>query len=344
MNNQFPIAEDVSTSSHKFVLPKRNGDQATAPAVPPKRPSEHSFSFDEEVPPQSTLPSQPPKMINAATGVQAVAVTAQRFAEEKPTLERDPNFISVELPSGFHFYPFKEISLGSIRVKHQGKFARAAAEQSARITCETVSSLIGENTISAFDLTIPDFYWVLYYLRLNNFSKNQMTHRAVCNSPAHVMAVRAGEKDKETLVTVDIVSKSRIKETQLDIGKLEAFIAQADLEEFTSKGYMLTAPRMRDALELEEKWAGKENFEENEFLADLASCVCPIDGSRVSLEERMKFVGELSPDASDILDDFRDIVQSYGVEEKISTRCKDCNAVIETELSITAFDFLRQHK
>lgn len=289
------------------------------------------------------LPSKPrPSTPTSAVKMPQVSISLgenETVRAPLPSVERDPDYTSVELPSQFHFYNFKELAIGSIRVKHQAKFARAAKEQSTRITVETISSLLGDG-ISAMDLTIPDFFWVMYWLRMNNFSKSPLTHRAVCRDTEHNAAVERGEKKKDSLVTLDIVSKSKIKETFLDVAAITAFQNTADLHEFLKGGYTLSAPLIRDTIELEDKWADREDFQEIEFMADAASCIRSTNGELVSLEKRIEFVGNLTPDALNTLNEFRVLVQTYGVEEKISTKCKDCNAVIENEISITAFDFL----
>lgn len=334
MNNQTTPADEISSTSQSFPLPNRGQPRVM---VPGKRPPALAFSLDEDAP----TANPPPPDIEKPIHVLPVEQVKRSQTTILSDAERNADLVSVELPSQFFFYPFKDISVGSIRIKHQAKFARAAKEESTLITCETVSSLLGDG-ISALDLTIPDFFWILYWLRLNNFAKNPLTHKAVCSNPAHVLAVRNGEKPADSLVTIDIVNKSSIKETKLDVEKLQKFLDEADVSELTAGGFCLSAPTMRDTVELEDKWLGRDGFDEKEFLADMASCIRRLDGTlpHASLEERMEFIGELSPDSAEVLSTFREIVQSYGVEEKIATRCKGCNAVVETEISITAFDFL----
>lgn len=340
MTNQNPSAEDISPSSHTMPLPSRAGQERKFVAPQGKRPAQ-AFSFNDEEP---EAPAASPRITPLHTEpirqpVQQPRVAPQIQPSPRSAGEKSPVMTSVELPSQFFFYPFKEIAVGNVRIAHQAKFARAAAEESTQITCEAVSSLLSDD-ISALDLTIPDFFWILYWLRLNNYSKNKMTYKAVCSNRDHLTKVENGELPAESLVTTDIVNKTDLKETQLDIEKLQAFLDTADVSELTEGGYVLSAPTMRDTIELEDKWLGKDGFSENEYLADLASCIRPENGERVSLEDRMAFIGNLSPDSNDMLAGFRDLVQSYGVEEKISTKCKGCGAVVETEVSITAYDFL----
>lgn len=301
-----PSAEVVSTTSMPF---KRSAPTTTS------RP--RGVSLDDDVP-VADVPGTPRQLVAAET---------------------DPNMISVELPSGFYFYPFKELSVAPIRIKHQAKFARANRERSTRITVECITSLLGDG-ISAMDLTIPDFYWLLYWLRLNNYSKSPLTHRAQCTDPQHVLDVAEGRKDRASLFTISIVNQTNLKEKFLDQDAVSKFLATADVEEFESAGYVLSSPRMRDTVEVEEKWVNRDDFDELEYVADAAACLMARDGTHVSLEDRVAFLNELSPDAMATLTKFRGLVQNYGVEESLTTKCKDCNAVIETEISITAFDFL----
>ena len=321
-NNPFPLKPRT-----QVTVPNPNAKRPPAPSA--------SVSLIEDADESAQPQPSPVPTVQAPQAGGSPQVPPQK----KSISESDPNFTGVELPSGFQFYPFKELSLGTVKVKHQAKFARAAKERSTRLTVECVSSLLGDD-VSAMDLTIPDFFWVLYWLRLNNFSKTAMTHRAVCSNPDHLHDVNTGVKTRESLITVDIINKSKIKETTLDTNKVSAFLKDTDLSEFTDLGFTLTAPRMRDTIEMEDKWLGTPEFDDIEFMADAASCLTSTTGQPVSLEDRINVVGELTPDALTVLTEFRELAQSYGVEESLTTRCKDCNAVIETEISITAFDFL----
>ena len=324
----------------QVTIPGRTPRPQDAQPAAPSRPASVNLSDDDEdesvpAPVAAPVPPVPPVPVVQAAPMTTATITSAKTSQ----VDSDPDFVSVELPSKFRFYEFKEVSLRGIRVKHQAKFARSANEESTRLSVEAVSSLMGDN-VSAMDLTIPDFFWVLYWLRLNNFSKTPMSHRAVCSNPQHVRDVAEGKKDKETLVTVDIIHRTRMEELDLDVVKLEELLRSPDLQELQDKGYQLTAPTMRDSIELEENYSEEPNYKEIEFIAEAAACITPIEGGLQTLEQRMKVIEELMPDTMKVIGAFRELTEEYGVQESVSTKCKECGAVVKTKVSITAYDFL----
>ena len=237
------------------------------------------------------------------------------------------------------FYPFKTLSVTSIKGKHQAKFSSAAKRKDTRLTVEAITSLMGGD-ISAADLTVPDFFYVMYWLRLNGAGSSPMKIRASCSSPDHVLAVAEGSKPVDSLYTVDIINSTKLDQSEISSDEVLAFLARSEVQELRDLGFNLTAPRMADSIELEEKWLDKPNYDEVEFLAELAGSISPIEGPPLTLEERIKLVGEFEMPLLLLLKDWQEVVQSYGVEESVSLKCKECGAKIETEISISASDFL----
>jgi hypothetical protein len=317
---------DVIVSQAKFSFPTRQ--QRPAVTV--------DFSDDPEPYPQDVQAGSRPTPPAA-------------FVAKKPIAGTDADLLSVPLPSGFRFYPFKTLSIRGVRGKHQAKFAQAYRSDSTRIVVETVSSLVAED-IDAADLTVQDFFFVLYQLRLNCMgNKVPMIVRSMCSDPEHVLAVTEGKLPKETLRNETHVVNSSLKSTDLDQEALDLFLESPDCIELKTTlselGFDLAAPTMRTSIELEEEFVGKPGLETAEFFADLAGCLQATRNSEdgqlpPNLAARIKIVEELS--ASDIhtLRSWVDLMQSYGVEETVKTLCKGCRAEIETEVSVSAHSFL----
>jgi hypothetical protein len=305
-------SEEVSRVT--YPLPSRN--KAASTTSPPKKSIPTITLADED-------------FEESPDPIQKKAVTQA---------ETDPNYISVDLPSKFYFYGgLKTLSVSPVKGSHQAKFHRAAKLESTKLAVEAVTSLLGDNVPAEY-LTTPDFFWLLYYLRVNFYPENSLTYRAICMNPTHLSQVQAGEKTQESLVTVAIVKKSELKESLLSKESI-SIMESVDQSAFNALGYKLTAPRMKDSIELEEL-VDLPDFQEIEFLADYAGCLARLDGEWVPLTKRIETVRELTTFQIKDLETYLTAATNYGVEETVSTRCKECGAVVETEVSITAHDFL----
>lgn len=303
----------------------------------PQKISESSFSFPAN--------RQRPKVQATEESVEPlnkVPAPIQRAPEPPPPQtqsQRDPLYFFLPLPSNFVFYPFKELSAAHIRGKHQAKFSVAAKQSSTRLTVEAITSLLGDG-VNAADLTIPDFYAVMYWLRLNCYGKATLPIVARCSDPEHVLAVAENKKTVKSLENMELISKTNLKETLLDTKKVLDFLDKEEVKEFTAEtGLILTAPRMFDSIEIEERWLERPDYSEIEFLADYAGAIRSIERD-LSLEERIDTVGNLEARHIAILSDWQELVTSYGVEESTSLKCKECGAGIEVDISISAHDFL----
>jgi len=301
-----------------------------------QRVSKVSVSFDDDSlanPSRASTPTIPADQ-QKPVGYGDVGLHKRSIFEEHPEL------IRLDLPSRFEFYPFKELGAFPIRGKHQAKFSLAAKTRSTRLVVETVSSLLSGG-VSAMDLTIPDYYWVQYKLRLECFGKVPLHARAVCSNPDHALQVLENKKPRESLINMEIVNSTTLREELLDTEKLHAFQASTDLSFLTSKGLRLVVPRMRDSVELEEQYGSSDAYEEIEYLADYAACIQSLDSEKpLSLDARITVVGELGPDELSVLNTFQELIQSYGVDEQFTSKCKECGGEIKTSVSISPRDFL----
>ncbi len=248
----------------------------------------------------------------------------------------EPVALSVALPSKFAFYEFKDLFVHPIRAFHLAKFARAHAERSMRITAEVVSSLLTttdpryQGKPLAHMLTLPDFYFVLYFLRMNNYNKTQFTHTDWCNNPEHVKKVTSGELDRSTLRITEHVTSSKLHNRELEEIPVP--------DETIMKGIKLRPCTVQDSIE----WLEHPDIDQPEvqFLGELAM---HIDGTGLadpSFRGRMELVQNLEPDQIQLINDYNKAMMQYGIEEKIKIRCKECGASMETTVNIDAHSFL----
>ena len=298
--------EQLSSGVEEYTIPRR-------PDAPPS-PIPTGHFPTAPVAPRQAARQEPPKVL------------------AKTEAELNPDLIPVVLPSQFFFYSFKDMALSKIRGRHQAKLNAAAAKNSLRSTVEVVSSLSNR---SAFGLTIPDFYWCLYWLRINSYMKQQLTHVARCRNKDHLLAVAKGEKEDKTLETIVFISGTSLEERPLDVDKLNAYVIPEELSEIPL--YTATIMDMVEVLESE----GRPDWEEFTWLAEIASYLGHQDdkGQRLSLEKRVEIAADFSADQIKAVRDYSEIVNDYGVKEKITTQCGDCGAMIESEVSITADTF-----
>jgi hypothetical protein len=259
----------------------------------------------------------------------------------------NPKVVSVQLPSKFYFYDFKTLTVSPLLGYHQAKFARAAAEKNHRHMAEAVSTLLHTADglpVSTLDLTIPDYYWLLYWLRINHYTRSPLTHVGFCNNPDHLKKIKSGELKPETLKTIVTINRTTLTENEFDYGPVAEFVAQNG-SALESTPFAFHPATVRDLLELEDIVDTSPDItREIDYLADIASYL-KYNGEdasqvQVSLKDRIELVQSLTVDELETVCDYRDHVQDYGVIEQVKFTCKECGAAVENEISIAAHSFL----
>lgn len=306
---------------------------------------ESSASFKlppKKVPGAPSTNNQPQARRPAVIATQLDEVDSLVLPDSKKPVEQlDPKYLSADLPSNFYFYDFDTLGVGPVLGFHQAKFARAAKEKRTRYMVDAVSTLLPEG-ISAWDLTIPDFYWLLYWIRMTYYTKVQLIHTAVCTNHKHIHKVKTGELPKESLVSVHTLSKSILNETVFDPKPLEDFLEIADLSFLEGTPFALAPSCIVDIVDIEENLLEHENYPEIEYLVDYAGYLQNKDTStpRLSMQARCEFVESLTAENLHVIEQFRTLVSAYGVEESIRFTCPECRAESETKISISAHSFL----
>lgn len=295
----------------------------------PETPQVESYTIR----PRPDAPPSPLPTGHFPKNVTSKPVVTPPAPSEKNASEASTSNFPVTPPSLFHFYSFKELSLQHIRGRHQAKFNAAATKESLLMTVEAMSSLMNH---SAYDLTIPDFYWCLYWERINSYLKTPLTVSARCKNQEHLIQVAKGEILEKTLYTVTILNSTVLKEKPLDVEGLEAYVPPPELE-----GIPLYTTTMRDMVEISEQ-QDRSDWDEYSWLGDYASLLGHKDdrGVRLPLDKRIQIAAEYSPEQIEALRQYSYLVNDYGVEERIVTTCDHCKARIESEVSISASMFL----
>lgn len=311
-----------------------------------------TLAFPAKVPPRTPpqdAPKEPPKEeasvdLSALTDDEhdplasfrnsTVQASGHRISQERLAADDSPEFYSIQLPSGFFFYPFKKLSARLVTGRHQMKFSRSAREGNLRYTVEAVTSCLGDG-INAGLLSVADFYYVMYWLRTASYTRYDFTHLSVCSAPGHVALVKKGEVPVSSLKTVHILKATQIEETEFD----PQSIFDLDLTATKAAGLHLSYNCMNDAVAFTEAHdVESPDYVDAQWAADLAAVLHP--NHHGTLAERMELVCSLPADVVRELDKFSTVSSTYGVKEFVKVTCKECGAEQRSQLSVSAHSFL----
>jgi hypothetical protein len=318
----------------------------TEPQTAPKRLVEELSTQKFEFP-HARGPQQAPNTAMPAQQAQPTPIVTP-----KSQAELDPAFVSINLPSGFKFYGGQQsLSSRTLLASHQAKFSRAAKEQKLRYSVEAIGATLEEGW-SAFDLTPGDFYFLMYWQRVNSYSKNPMIITAYCDNEAHNEKVYLGHEvpdpdnpEKTKLVKLDeqtLMNEVMVNNTSLDTKYLEQ-LDTSDLD--VAKKFRLDVERMRDIVEVTEYLSDKDGDipEEELFLLQYTSFLARVPGQE-TLRERMDIVSQMTPDDLVGLDEYIKRVTDYGVSEYSIIKCKECGASMRVKISFDALTFLPSNR
>lgn len=279
--------------------------------------------------------------------------------------ESDPNYQTIGVPSQFKFYPFKTLTISPLKGIHQAKMSRAAKERKMRYVVEAISSTLGEG-VSGFDLTPQDFYFLLYWHRLQSFPKNPQMIPYTCTNKEHVRRTILKEDHPEHLDPITLDISTIMNETTLKTEYLE----ELDLSRWADliAKYDLHVETMRDIVEFDELQEEEAYYtQENDGGLGEAGTTATVDSEDVTesdesfdevdwlktrsvflrrgpgrntILERNEIVKQMSADEIFELDAYIELVTNYGVSEHTVLRCKECSASHRVNLSVDALTFL----
>lgn len=258
---------------------------------------------------------------------QVVQTSTKKFSEV------NSKYFDVDLPSNFYFYSFKSLCLRTLLGQDQVKFTRAANEEKLKHLVDGIGSTL-EPEVSAYDLVVPDFYWIMYWQRLNSFNKTPYIHNTYCENKEHNKKVANGELDPKTLTIEELITKTTLAEKVLDTSTLDKFFVEGGL----GTRYTLGCATMRDTVEITEI-SESPDTEEILWLAGYASYIRAVPGQE-SLDDRIEIVKNMTPDDINELEEYISLVNDYGVSESIVVRCKECGAEMTSDIVINALSFL----
>lgn len=352
---------------------------AGQPQQQPRRPMMQPVMEDPNAPLQRSAPQSNPSGVTF--GAPAMPVNQQATAQvSSPTVPvempgftnaiAEPEGTSLALPSRFAFYGFQDLYASPFRAKHLAKLQRAHREQSLLPMVEAVSSILMTTTPGytalGFDLTLPDFYFVLYWLRLNSFTKSNYTHKTTCQNEAHMKRVEdgyrleeyqqkvaAGEMSQEqfNLIQAQVLPEDSlqiaeiVRQSTMKVQELENIPDPEHYHFSDTSAMFLRPPTMRDVIEFQDapQMASKESRTEFSYLAQMASHIQHRE-LLLTLAVRVDIVGEATADQVAMLQDYEQAIGTYGVDEEVVVTCKGCGASRKSKLILDAFSFLSPDK
>lgn len=311
---QRPVAQPVP---QPMAAPMRNQPQA------------HPVSYQTQAPHPPLMQPQQGTVKNTMPGFEnAIA---------------DGESMSLALPSRFAYYGFNDCYVQPLRARHLAKLQKAHREQSLLPIVEAVSAVMftTEPTYAgralAFDLSLPDFYMALYWLRMNSFTKSNYIHRTRCTGAEHMAKVDRGEMDADTLQIQQVITK-----TQLEVVELER-IPDPEIYHFSDTSSMIfRPPTMRDVVEFSESPELQDENEREEFtfLAQLATHIQHRD-LQLTLAQRVEIIKDATADQVELIQAFERELGDFGVVDKVEVQCKHCGHTQKTKLNIAAHSFFQ---
>lgn len=283
----------------------------------------------------------------------------------------DGEYASLALPSRFGFYAFKDLYVKPLLTRHIAKLRRAHNEKTMLPAIEAISEVVYttdpdyQGRAMGFELTLPDFLYVLYWLRMNSFTKSNFVHRTVCENEAHIAAV---ENWLEANDLIEISKKRALTEAETtrwnelqDLPKAEdktLKIAEVvrnshihvqelakvpDPQDFCfpdAPTLFMRPPIMRDLVEMAEapQMRDPSQVEEYSMLFELASHFQDSQ-TYLTLEQRSEIAGATSPDQMKMIEEFQQLVAEYGVNETINVTCKHCQATRPSKINLGVHSF-----
>lgn len=285
------------------------------------------------------------------------AVAVATTAEPTRDLPPDTRYLITGLPSGCSLYGLAEngVHVRPFNNEDVLKIYDARAEESFRMLAEVLGATLSD--ISVWDLTIGDFWFLMYWHRIHSYPKSPFIVDWTCTHDDHFKLIRQDKASVDTLQQQMVLKSSDLQVKELDVAPLMRKVADIR-QEF---GVETTIMRMGDYCRLlemdEENDAIIEQFQAQQqpgkgevpklrykpsdfMLARHASNLSSVHGQ--SLEQRMTALKTLAdfslwPHLDQLVE-----LSDHGVVETYNVVCKTCGSKTGVEVALDALTFLPQ--
>ena len=219
----------------------------------------------------------------------------QNFPQNVKTPSAGPEYTRVEPPSHFVPYDFDNLQIRKLNVRDLSKIYQATTDESFSVLVDSIDDTINQNVR---ELTIQDFYFILYWQRIHSYPKSPFSI---------VWDSRYGNKNE-----------FQVNDTNLTFKEINS--TKEDYQQFKEKG--LDLPRVSDTEILEMEDLSKQD----QFMAERAKF---LTGN--SMKEKIQKL-ENHQDLT-ILDDISSFNETFqhGVEETVEVYDKkfEPNSAVE---------------
>jgi hypothetical protein len=336
-----------------------------ADAITPPKPVKRGVAINPIVNNQPVVRApQPP--------VETLPPTQQvKPLAEKSGFEMDERYQEVYLPSLFLPYDFKRIHVRQLTRGEIKAIIRARASGSYRHLLQAIGQTLD---VDPLQLTLGDFWYLMYWHRINSYKKSPFVVSWECKEEAHVKRTELDPEDesgkylpKASLGNTLQINRSNIKEITIDQEKYLA-AAQHLFDEYN--GMQVTPSTVGDFADMMEeseeeelkkqtkqhKLGNTEPDDEDELMKllyelqeEVADAEVKLFGYRYAalvhrvhgdtLQERDDYLDQFPPEVTDDLETFLQAAE-HGVNEKFHVTCAGCGASKEIQSSLDALAFL----
>lgn len=244
--------------------------------------------------------------------------------------------VPLDLPSGYVFNSehFNSLYVRPIRGHNMAMFASAWANRSKREEVRATSSVLETDTQFpdvAYQLTLGDYYWLLYRLRFTNY-RRPIRHTDMCQSEEHQKMVRSGKIPRKSLLIETPLVDGMMEEKSLTV--LPQYDSEIMYSEDLRMSITLRPAVMLDMIETLEH----DNFGKDPRWDYLSQLACYIQA--LTYAERMEIANALTPDQIEHMQAYEKVLNSYGMVERIQVKCAHCGHEQEAKVTIDASTFL----
>lgn len=299
-----------------------------------------------------TVPVKPPRIqvTRVDQTADAVAATATLTEHRQPP---DSQYLTTGLPSKCLFYGFTDNSIGVRRFNNDDvcKIYDARADKSMRMLVEAVGATL--DRFSVWDLTVGDFWFLMYWHRINSYPKNPFIVNWTCVSDEHLELIRQNKQEIKSLEQEMMLKRSDLQTVELEekslleqIGRIHhEFGVSATLMRMGDYVRIIEMEEENDAARAHNVTAGKTlekvtvPYKASDFLlARHASNLSTKHG--LTLADRMAALHTLADFSLWPQLDKLVTLGDHGVVEKYHVGCKVCGAKAEVEVALDALTFL----
>ena len=258
------------------------------------------------------------------------------------------------MPSRFYFYSWDSLSIRRFTLLDLRKIYTAGSTQDLRTLAEGINSSIDKDV---FSLTIGDFWFLMYWHRLNSYKKHPWNIQFPCDE--HCKEDEATKNDRALRLrnAYDEKAREEINKELLHgcvISNTNTDIKYLDIEEFEKcvndattpiEFYPMTVSELVEISEISHNMRERKSKDVtgqtwfNEYAALLSREYGKL------LKHRIKWLETKSEDEDfnfdEFLEDFNSMFKAsdHGVIEVVDVPCRRCGSTRQQTLSFDALDF-----